>query len=128
MGEPVEVPVYLFHEHTRAADTYKLASAEVVIVEGILTLHHERIRVHAAVKAFVETDEQECLRRRVERDIAERGRTRESVLSQYAATVRPMTIEYVLPSRRYADIIVSGEESLEWAAGEILRVLSRAGV
>jgi len=120
-GQTVDVPVYLFDQHTRAAETHKIDAGEVVIVEGILALHHDVIRARATVKVFVETDEAECLRRRMERDIAERGRTRESVLAQYHATVQPMAVEYVLPSRRHADIVVSGQSPLEETAGEILR-------
>ena len=120
-GKSVEVPVYLFDEHTRAQRTHTLEAADVVIVEGILALHHAGIRARATLKAFVMTEDAECLRRRMERDISERGRTRESVLQQYNATVRPMTIEYVLPSRIHADLIVSGEEPLEQAVNEMLR-------
>jgi uridine kinase len=122
-GHTVEVPVYLFDEHTRAGHTYALEAGEVVIVEGILALHHAGIRSRANLKAFIDTDAAECLRRRLERDIAERGRTRESVLAQYGATVEPMNTAYVLPSRAYADVIVSGEEPLDQTASEILRCM-----
>lgn len=119
-GHTVEVPVYLFDEHTRAGHTRTLEAGEVVIVEGILALHHEGIRSRANLKAFIDTDSAECLRRRLERDMAERGRTRESVLVQYGATVQPMTAAYVLPSRRHANVIVSGQEPFDQTAGEIL--------
>lgn len=124
LGQPVEVPAYMFDLHTRAPETRNFTPAEVVIVEGILALHHEGIRARAAVKVFVDTDERECLRRRMERDVSERGRSPESVRAQYAATVRPMTIEYVVPSRAHADVIVSGQESLARAVDQILRLLA----
>ena len=120
-GRGIEIPVYLFDRHTRAGHTHPVQPAGVVIVEGILALHHAGVRKRADLKAFVETSEPACLRRRIERDVAERGRTLESVLQQYNATVRPMMDEFVLPSRIYADVIVSGEEPLEQAASEMLR-------
>ena len=123
-GHSVDVPVYFFDRHTRAAQTRPVEPAGVVIVEGILALHHAGVRSRAALKAYVATDEAECLRRRLQRDMAERGRSRESVLAQYYATVQPMAIEYVLPSRRHADIVVSGLDELERSAGEILKRIS----
>ena len=123
-GQSVDVPVYLFDQHTRAEQRRRIEAAEVVIVEGILALHHDSVRSRASVKVFVETDETECLRRRMERDIAERGRSRESVLAQYYATVQPMAVEYVLPSRRHADVIVSGQAPIENTAGAILRCIA----
>ena len=72
---------------------------------------------------FVTTREEECLRRRMERDIAERGRTRESVLEQYYGTVWPMALQYVLPSREHAGLVVSGEEPLDESVAAVLKVL-----
>ena len=120
-GQPIEVPEYLFDRHTRSGKTSTLEAADVVILEGILALHHAGIRARAALKAFVDTNDSECLRRRLQRDTWERGRTEESVIAQYTATVRPMTAAYVLPSRLHADLIVSGEEPLERTTQEILR-------
>jgi uridine kinase len=120
-GESVDVPVHLFDQHTRAQETHPLAAADVVIVEGILALHHAGVRRRSALRAFVETDQAECLRRRMERDIAERGRTPESVLAQYRATVEPMTARYVLPSRRFADLVLSGQAPLAETGGVLLR-------
>ena len=126
-GDRVNVPVYLFDRHTRAEETRVVEPARVVIVEGILALHHAGIRSRAALKAYVATEEAECLRRRLQRDMAERGRSKESVLKQYYATVQPMAIEYVLPSRHHADVVVSGQEPLEQTASEILkRIVARA--
>ena len=122
-GRAVAAPIYLFDQHTRSRETRTIAPNEVILVEGILALHREAIRTMAKVRAFVATSEVECLRRRMERDMAERGRSRESVLAQYHATVWPMAVEYVLPSRQHADVMISGEEPLEQTAGELLRLI-----
>lgn len=120
-GAPVDVPVYLFDQHTRAEETRLLAPAQIVIVEGILALCHAGVRSRASLRAFVETAPSECLRRRIERDVAERGRSPESVLAQYRATVEPMNAEYVLPSRRFADVVLSGQAPLEETSAELVR-------
>lgn len=120
-GKPVRVPVYLFDQHTRAQTTRRLAASEVVIVEGILALHHAGVRQRASLRAFVEADQAECLRRRIHRDIHERGRTRDSVLAQYRATVEPMNARYVLPSRRFADLVLSGQAPLQETAAQLLQ-------
>lgn len=122
-GEPAEVPVYLFDLHTRAEHTQRVEPRGVILIEGILTLHRPQLRDLARVRVYVETPEQECLRRRLERDTQERGRTPESVLEQYASTVHPMAIEYVLPSRQHADVVVSGQRPVVEAVNEILRYL-----
>lgn len=123
IGGPAHVPVYLFDQHTRAAEPELIEPQPFVLVEGILALHHARLRDLARVRVFVETAEQECLRRRLERDIRERGRTEESVIEQYRASVHPMALEYVLPSKVHAHVIVSGERSIEHAVDEVLGYL-----
>jgi uridine kinase len=122
-SEPIEEPVYLFDQHTRAAHTRRIEPQPIFIVEGILALHHPEIRGLLDLSVFVTTRDEECLRRRLERDIAERGRTRESVLEQYHTTVWPMALQYVLPSREFATLVVSGEEPLDESVGAVLRIL-----
>ena len=112
-GETIEEPVYLFDEYTRAAQSRRVRPARFVIVEGLLALHHEQVRERLTVKLFVSTPDELCFARRKQRDVAERGRTLESVERQYRATVRPMAAEFVLPTRRWADLVVSGEQHLE---------------
>ncbi len=124
-GESIEEPVYLFDQHTRADFTRHIDPQPVFIVEGILALHHPNVRDLLDLRVFVTTRDEECLRRRLERDIAERGRTRESVLEQYYSTVWPMALEYVLPSREYASLVVSGEEPLDQSVAAVLRTLQR---
>jgi uridine kinase len=105
-GVAVDRPVYDFSEHLRSGETVRVEPAPVVIVEGILVLADLALRSELDLKLFVDTDPDIRLARRIQRDIAERGRTVESVISQYFATVRPMHLEFVQPSMRYADLII----------------------
>ncbi len=102
----IELPVYDFKTHTRTTTTLHLESQPVILVEGILILAEKSLRDLFDVKIFVDTDPDIRFIRRLERDIAERGRTSASVIQQYLATVRPMHLEFVEPSKRYADVII----------------------
>ncbi|WP_104399304.1 uridine kinase [Vibrio penaeicida] len=105
-GNAVEVPEYSYSVHTRTDNTATLTPKKVIILEGILLLTDPRLRdlMHATV--FMDTPLDICLLRRVKRDVEERGRTMESVLKQYQDTVRPMFMQFIEPSKQYADIIV----------------------
>jgi uridine kinase len=105
-GEAVEIPIYDFVTHTRRPEVHQVKPCKVIVVEGILILADSRLRDLFDIKVFVDTDADIRFIRRLERDIAERGRTRESVVAQYVQTVRPMHLEFVEPSKRYADVIV----------------------
>ncbi len=105
-GKAIDLPVYDFTTHTRKPGTTRLEPLPVIIVEGILILSDPRIRSLLEVKIFVECDPDLRFIRRLERDMRERGRTIESVIAQYLSTVRPMHLQYVLPSKNYADLIV----------------------
>ena len=105
-GRSVEVPIYDFETHTRSEDTSTLAPARVVIIDGILVLAEAGLRALMDIKIFVDTDPDLRLIRRIDRDVRERGRTVESVVEQYQATVRPMHLQFVEPSKRHADLIV----------------------
>jgi uridine kinase len=118
-GEAVEIPQYDFSLHTRNITTSKIEPRGVVIVEGILALYRPEVRELADVRVFVEAAAEARFGRRVERDTIERGRTEESVIEQYYATVQPMSEKYVLPSRQYADVIVSGQRPVGEAVEEI---------
>jgi uridine kinase len=102
----IELPVYNFKTHTRTADTLHIEPQPVILVEGILILVEKTLRDLFDVKIYVDTDPDIRFIRRLERDIAERGRTSASVINQYLATVRPMHQEFVEPSKRYADVII----------------------
>lgn len=105
-GQPVEVPIYDFSTHSRTDKTFTVKPRRVILVEGILIFTEAALRDMFDVKIFVDTDSDIRFIRRLERDIAERGRTTESVIKQYQTTVRPMHMEFVEPSKRYADIII----------------------
>lgn len=105
-GAAVDVPIYDFATHTRRAETRRVASAPVILVEGILVFVDAAVREQMDIKIFVDTDADIRLMRRIRRDLEQRGRTFASVRDQYYATVRPMHLEYVEPSKRWADLIV----------------------
>jgi uridine kinase len=105
-GYPVYLPVYDFKRHTRTDETLRVDPHPVIMVEGILIFSESDLRNLFDVKIFVDTDADLRFIRRLERDILERGRTTEAVIRQYLATVRPMHLEFVEPSKRYADVII----------------------
>jgi uridine kinase len=103
---PVEQPIYNFTTHSRLKDTRRLGPKDIIIIEGILIFVDKELRDLMDIKIFVETDADERLLRRIRRDILERGRSIESVMNQYVSTVKPMHLEFVEPSKHWADIIV----------------------
>jgi uridine kinase len=104
--EPVELPVYDFTTHSRTDHTVHIEPRQVILVEGILIFYEPELRSLFDVKIYVDTDADIRFIRRLQRDIIERGRTMESVINQYLNTVRPMHLEFVEPSKRYADVII----------------------
>lgn len=105
-GTGVELPIYDFTTHSRTDKTIPIEPNPVILVEGILIFADPDLRELCDVKVFVDTDADIRLTRRIRRDIEERGRTIKSILDQYEKTVRPMHLEFVEPSKRYADIII----------------------
>ena len=105
-GRPVEIPVYDFTTHQRTDQSDLIEPQSVVLVEGILVFAESALRALFDVKIFVDTPPDIRFIRRLERDIKERGRTVDSVIQQYQSTVRPMHLEFVEPSKRYADVII----------------------
>ena len=105
-GQHFEAPVYDFARYVRQPDTDLLAARKAIIVEGILIYTDAALRQLLDIKVFVDTDDDTRFIRRLQRDINERGRTVQSVIDQYLGTVKPMHLEFVEPSKRYADIIV----------------------
>ena len=106
VGTPVDIPVYNFVEHCRLEDTETVDPRDVIVVEGVLVLADPALRERMALCIFVDTDDDIRFIRRLQRDVHERGRSVQSVIRQYLATVRPMHVQFVAPSRQYADIIV----------------------
>jgi len=105
-GIPIDRPVYDFSSHTRTSETVRVVPEPVILVDGILILAEPELRQLFDLRVYIDTDADLRLMRRLQRDILERGRTVDSVLVQYQSTVRPMHLQFVEPSKRYADIIV----------------------
>jgi len=105
-GQSVEKPTYDYAAHTRAAATVRVVPKDVILVEGILLFADARLRQLFDIKVFVDVADDVRFIRRLQRDVVERGRTMDSVIQQYLTTVRPMHLEFVEPSKRYADIIL----------------------
>ncbi|KGD72204.1 uridine kinase [Tatumella morbirosei] len=105
-GHAIDLPVYSYSEHTRMKETIKLLPKKVIILEGILLLTDARLREEMNFSIFVDTPLDICLMRRMKRDVNERGRSMDSVMTQYQKTVRPMFLQFIEPSKQYADIIV----------------------
>ncbi|MDP1716255.1 MAG: uridine kinase [Anaerolineales bacterium] len=106
--QPVEVPIYDFATDSRTSQTFTVEPRGVILVEGILIFAEPELRKLLDVKIFVDTDADVRFIRRLHRDLTERGRATESVIKQYQTTVRPMHLEFVEPSKRYADVIIPG--------------------
>ncbi|NMC02039.1 MAG: uridine kinase [Chloroflexi bacterium] len=126
-GHAVEIPVYDFTLHTRTQQTRHVEPARIVLAEGILIFAEPALRRLFDVKLFVDTDADIRLIRRLQRDVEERGRTVQSVIDQYLGTVRPMHLEFVEPSKRYADVIIPeggfNEVAIEMVAARIRGLL-----
>src|SRR5712692_8044508 len=108
-GQTIERPVYDFTQHRRLPQTLRLAPRPALIIEGILIFENRALRELMDIKIFVDTDADLRFIRRLSRDIRERGRTVDSVVTQYLTTVRPMHTEFIEPSKRYADLIIPEE-------------------
>jgi uridine kinase len=105
-GHSVHVPIYDFTRHARGTSTETVAPSRALIIEGILIYTDAALRALMDIKVFVDTDDDTRFIRRLQRDTAERGRTMQSVIEQYLSTVKPMHLEFVEPSKRYADVII----------------------
>ena len=105
-GESIELPIYDYATHSRRPETTHIEPRPVIIIEGILAFANPQMRALMDMKIFVDTDPDIRFIRRLDRDVHERGRSVESIISQYTTTVRPMHLQFVEPSKRYADIII----------------------
>ncbi|MDU8924209.1 uridine kinase [Pasteurellaceae bacterium LIM206] len=105
-GEAVDIPVYSYSEHNRTGEVTHFVPRKIIILEGILLLTDERVRNELNVSVFVDAPLDICFIRRLKRDMLERGRSMDSVIEQYRATVRPMYLQFIEPSKQYADIII----------------------
>ena len=127
----VEIPVYDFSTHSRTSKTIRVEPHAVIIVEGILLFVDKHLRDLLDIKIFVDTDADIRFIRRLQRDITERGRTTDMVVQQYLSTVRPMHLEFVEPSKRYANIIIPegglNEIAMDMVIARIEMLLSKRG-
>ncbi|MGZ4788019.1 MAG: uridine kinase [Terriglobales bacterium] len=121
VGNAIETPVYDFSRHTRAAATERIEPAPFLIIEGLFVLYWDDIRNLCDTTIYVDAPDDLCLERRQRRDICERGRTVESVLKQYNETVRPMAAKYVWPTKKNAGLVVSGTDTLDHCAAQVLQ-------
>lgn len=130
-GLPIEVPVYDFVTHRRRAESVLVEPRPVVVIDGILLLSEPSIRELLDLRIYVDTDSDMRLLRRLRRDTTERGRSIESVLRQYEEQVRPMHLEFVEPSKRWADVIVPeggmNRVALEMVVAQVEKLLERHG-
>jgi uridine kinase len=124
-GETIARPVYDFNTHSRTSETLELAPKTFVVVEGLFALYWDGMRELLGTKVFVDLGEEICLERRIERDMRERGRTRESVVEQYRTTVAPMAEQYVYPTRQHADIVVTGNDDIFREVDAVLHHINR---
>lgn len=127
-GFAVDKPVYDFITHTRSPRTERVASAPLVVIDGILLFADDRVRALCDVKVFVDADPDVRLIRRIRRDMTERNRPLDSILDQYLSTVQPMHLQFVEPTKRYADVIVPRGGHNEIAIEMLVaRIRSRVG-
>lgn len=128
-GKPIQRPVYDFKTHSRVAGAFDpVVPANVVIVEGILALHYDELIPLYDFSVYVNAPNEICLRRRIYRDMMERGRTEQSVREQFEATARPMADLYVLPSAARASLVVEGTDALDWSVEQVLQKMHTAGL
>lgn len=127
-GESVQQPIYDYATHSRSAQTTHLEPRPVIIIEGILAFVNPQMRALMDMKIFVDTDADIRFVRRLDRDVHERGRSVESIICQYTATVRPMHLQFVEPSKRYADIIIPeggfNDVGIDLITGKIRSILA----
>lgn len=123
-GHAVERPVYDYSTHARRPEIVPFAPAGTVIVEGRLALYWDAVRSLLDTRVFIACDSNVCLDRRLARDLRERGRTAAEVRERWRNSVQPLYLRYVAPTRRYADLVVDGEEPAEAMAAAVLRVLA----
>jgi uridine kinase len=130
-SEAVDIPVYDFTTHSRTTEVIHVEPASIILVEGILIFAERDLLPLFDIKIFVDTDADLRFIRRLQRDVAERGRTVESVIKQYLSTVRPMHMEFVEPSRHYADIIVPqggyNTVAIDMIADRVRMMIARTG-
>lgn len=125
-GSAFEEPVSSFADYARTGATRRIEPGEFIIVEGLFVLYWPELRAMLDTKVYVETGAAVCFERRLARDVAERGRSPQSVREQYERTVRPSAEWFVFPAAKYADLVVSGEEPLDRSTAAVIHALHKA--
>jgi uridine kinase len=125
-GNAFDEPVYSFADYARTTKVRRIEPSPYLIVEGLFVLYWPELRAMLDTKVYVQTDPGVCFHRRLHRDVAERGRTPESVKEQYEKTVQPSAEWFVYPTQKHADLTVSGEEPLERSTAAVVAALHRA--
>lgn len=129
LGRTIQRPVYDFSHHTRVPNAFEaIAPSRVIIVEGILALHYDELLPLYDFSIYVDAPNEICLKRRIYRDMRERGRTEESVRAQFDATAKPMADLYVIPSQTRATMTVVGTDALDWSIEQIFRELRNRNI
>lgn len=119
-GREAHIPIYDFSRHCRTPETERLCASAFGVIEGLWTLYWEDVRSVLGTRVYLDAADGVCFKRRLYRDVRERGRSPESVSEQYAATVRPMADRYIAPTREFAHLVLSGVESLDVLAGRVV--------
>jgi len=125
-GRAFDEPVYSFADYARTAETRRIEPTGFLIVEGLFVLYWPELRAMLDTKVYVQTDPGVCYHRRLTRDVAERGRSPQSVREQYERTVRPSAEWFVYPTEKYAGVVVSGEAPFERSTSAVMAALDRA--
>lgn len=131
-GVAVNQPVYNYTTHTRSEDTLLIEPAPILLVEGIMVLEDERLRERMDIKVYVDTDPDERFIRRLQRDLIERGRSVDSIIDQYLSSVRPMHLQFVEPTKRYADVVLpqggANHVAIDLLASKIRSILTTPSI
>ena len=127
-GRSIQQPVYSFEMHLRRPETVTVSPGRFVIIEGLFALYRESVRTCCGARIFVETPDEVCFQRRLQRDVRERGRTEQSVVEQYETTVRPSAQKWVLPTACHADLVVGGDQPLDDSLKACLALIERKGM
>ena len=128
-GKEIKLPIYNFATHTRdKSSTALILNKSFIIIEGMFALYWKNIRQLFQTGVFIVTDDQICLSRRITRDVNSRNRTKNSVIKQYHETVYPMFKRYILPTKSFADLAVSGDLPIECSAEAIIKFIKKQGV
>ncbi len=119
-GRPVHQPVYDYATHARTGRTHPLPPGSLIVVEGLFALYWSELRDLMDARAFIALDHDECLRRRVARDVSDRGRSYDDIVAMYERKVRPMYEAHVAPTRRYADVVLDGSTPIDELVSKLL--------